>query len=199
MCPWLLGSHSLWNLLFYQDSSGHRNLSQWKWVIKHWRWTAERRSVWHSVCAGGLGHTVRCHSCKMLGYCPCPPRFLWLEELGCWPWRSQETGCICRSSCVGTFSDFRAENVTHISSFPVSNGAQHGREFLFLCCFPYNFTKGQAMARDGFKWFVTLYLWIVAEGRGKKRRWQTWEHKFSPEFSWLSSWEHLDQLLKIQS
>jgi len=59
------------------------------------------------------------------------------------------------------------QKMAHFSC-PVSNGAQRGRELLFLCCFPYNFTKEQAIARDRLKWFVTLYLWIVVEG--EKRR-----------------------------
>ncbi len=175
----LLDSYSV-KFSFIRTQVAREILSWWKWFLKFCGWTAEWLCVWHTAeCVWWayvlVGHTVRCHSCKMLWYCPWPPHFLCLEELGCWPWRSQKKGWICSSACLGTFYDFRTKYGAHSSCCPVSNGAQHGRQLLCLCCFLYNFTKVQAMAREEFKWFVALYLWIVVVGRGENTRWQMWD------------------------
>ncbi len=151
---------TLSNLVFYQNSS-REILSWWMWFLKFCGWTAERLCVWHTAeCvwwafytsdtsqSAPPAQTVRCHSCKMLWYCLWPPQFLCREELGCWPWRSQEKGWICSSACLGTFYEFRTKNGAHSSCCPVSNRAQHGRQLLWLCCFLYNFTKVQAMTME---------------------------------------------------
>ncbi len=109
------------NLVIYQNSS-REILSWWMWFLKFCGWTAERLCVWHTAeCvwwafytsytsqSAPPAQTVRCHSCKMLWYCLWPPQFLCREELGCWPWRSQEKGWICSSACLGAFYDFRTK------------------------------------------------------------------------------------------
>lgn len=172
MCPWLLGSYSLWNLVFYQNSSGYRNLEVSYKALKVDRWETVSDTECVLVVWDTLWGVTRV---KCSGIVRAPHGFSGLKS-----WDADPVDLKKRAASAGlpvwehSLILGQKKNAAHISSCPVSNRAQHGRELLCLCSFPCNFTKVyrrcQGKNLSGLSLFI-CGLW--RRGGGKIRRWQT--------------------------